>query len=368
MTISTSENVINIYYTKRTDLSYKVNYLEKDTNKVLHEQKVQGNMTFESVVTSAEEVITIEGYNYDSVDKETLTIGTGENVINIYYTKKTDLGYKVNYLEKTTNKVLHAQKIQDGMTFESVVTSADEVIAIDGYNYDSVDKETLTITTGENVINIYYTKRNDLSYKVNYLEKDTNKVLHNQKIQNGMTFETEIQTKDEIIEINGYKYDSADKDKLVITTGTNEINIYYTKVDGLSYTVNYLEKGTNEVIHPAKKQDGMTFEDVITSKDEIISIDGYNYDSVDKDTLTIGTGENVINIYYTKRNDLSYKVNYLEKGTNKVLHDQKVQDGITFESVVTSANEVIAIDGYNYDSVDKENLTITTGENVINIY
>ena len=368
LTITTSENVINIYYTKRTDLSYKVNYLEKDTNKVLHEQKVQGNMTFESVVTSAEEVITIEGYNYDSVDKETLTIGTGENVINIYYTKKTDLGYKVNYLEKTTNKVLHAQKIQDGMTFESVVTSADEVIAIDGYNYDSVDKETLTITTGENVINIYYTKRNDLSYKVNYLEKDTNKVLHNQKIQNGMTFETEIQTKDEIIEINGYKYDSADKDKLVITTGTNEINIYYTKVDGLSYTVNYLEKGTNEVIHPAKKQDGMTFEDVITSKDEIISIDGYNYDSVDKDTLTIGTGENVINIYYTKRNDLSYKVNYLEKGTNKVLHDQKVQDGITFESVVTSANEVIAIDGYNYDSVDKENLTITTGENVINIY
>ena len=28
-------------------------------------------------------------------------------------------------------------------------------------------------------------------------------------------------------------------------------------------------------------------------------------------TLKIGTGTNVINIYYTKRNDLSYKVNYL---------------------------------------------------------
>ena len=368
LTITTGENVINIYYTKRTDLSYKVNYLEKDTNKILHDQKTQDGMTFESTVTSSNEVIDIDGYNYDSVDKDTLTITTGENVINIYYTKRNDLSYKVNYLEKTTNKVLHDQKVQDGMTFESVVTSADEVIDIDGYNYDSVDKDTLTITTSENIINIYYTKRTDLSYEVNYLEKGTNKVLHNQKIQNGMTFESKVETKDEVIDIEGYKYDSADKDTLIITTGANIINIYYTKITGLNYTVNYLEKGTNEVINPPKIQDGMTFEDVITSANEVIDIDGYNYDSVDKETLTIGTGENVINIYYTKRTDLSYKVNYLEKGTNKVLHDQKVQENMTFESVVNSSDEVIDIDGYDYDSVDKDTLTITTGENIINIY
>ena len=368
LTITTGENVINIYYTKRTDLSYKVNYLEKDTNKVLHDQKTQGGMTFESSVKSSDEVIDIDGYNYDSVDKESLTITTGENVINIYYTKRNDLSYKVNYLEKDTNKVLHDQKVQDGMTFESVVTSADEVIDIDGYNYDSVDKDTLTIGTSENIINIYYTKRTDLSYEVNYLEKGTNKVLHNQKIQNGMIFESKVETKDEVIDIDGYKYDSADKDTLIITTGANTINIYYTKITGLSYTVNYLEKDTNEVINPPKIQDGMTFEDVITSANEVIDIDGYNYDSVDKETLTIGTSENVINIYYTKRNDLSYKVNYLGKGTNKVLHEQKNQTGMTFKDIVTSADEVIDIDGYKYDSVDKDNLTIGTGENVINIY
>ena len=368
LTITTGENVINIYYTKRTDLSYKVNYLEKDTNKVLHDQKTQDGMTFESIVNSSDEVIDIDGYNYDSVDKATLTITTGENVINIYYTKRNDLSYKVNYLEKTTNKVLHDQKVQDEMTFESIVTSSDEVIDIAGYNYDSVDKDTLTITNGENVINIYYTKRTDLSYEVNYLEKGTNKVLHNQKIQNGMIFESKVETKDEVIDIDGYKYDSADKDTLIITIGANIINIYYTKRNDLSYKVNYLEKDTNKVLHDQKTQDGMTFESVVTSADEVIDIDGYKYDSVDKETLTITTGENVINIYYTKRNDLSYKVNYLEKDTNKVLHDQKTQDGMTFESVVTSSDEVIDIDGYNYDSVDKDTLTITTGENVINIY
>ena len=368
LTITTGENIINIYYTKRNDLSYTVNYLEKTTNKVLHNPKTVENKTFGDIIQSADEKIDIDGYNYDSVDKDTLTITTGENVINIYYTKRNDLSYKVNYLEKGTNKVLHNPKTVENKTFGDIIQSADEKIDIDGYNYDSVDKDTLTITTGENVINIYYTKRNDLSYKVNYLEKTTNKVLHDQKVQDGMTFEAEVKSADEVIDINGYKYDSSDKESIKITTGENVINIYYTKVDGLSYTVNYLEKDTNEVINPPKIQDGMTFEDVVTSANEVIDIDGYNYDSVDKDTLTITTGENVINIYYTKRNDLSYKVNYLEKGTNKVLHNQKVQENMIFKATVTSSDEVIDIDGYNYDSVDKETLTIGTSENVINIY
>ena len=368
LTIQAGENVINVYYTKRTDLSYKVNYLEKTTNKVLHEQKVVENMTFESIVTSANEVIDIDGYNYDSVDKDTLSITTGENIINIYYTKRNDLSYTVNYLEKNTNKVLSEAKVVENVTFETVITSANEVITIDGYNYDSVDKDTLTISTGENVINIYYTKRNDLSYTVNYLEKGTNKAIYAPKVTGNMTFEDEITSANEIIQINGYSYDSVDKDKLIITTGANVINIYYTKVQGLAYTVNYLEKDTDKVIHEPKTTDNMTFEEEITSADEVIEIDGYNYDSVDKDTLVIGTDANVINIYYTKRTDLSYKVNYLEKDTNKVLHDQKVVENMTFESTVTSADEVISIDGYNYDSVDKETLTITTGENIINIY
>ena len=364
-----SKNVIKVYYTKQTDLSYTVNYLEKVTNKVLHDQKVQGGMTYEDTITSANEKIDISGYNYDSVDPETLTIGTGENVINIYYTKRTDLSYKVNYLEKNTNKVLHDQKVQNGVTFETEITSANEVIEINGYNYDSVDKDTLKIGTGENVINIYYTKRNDLSYTVNYLEKDTLNVLHNPKVQDGMTFDEVVNSADEVIEINGYNYDSVvPEETLTIGTGENVINIYYTKRTDLSYTVNYLEKDTDKVLSPQKVKDGMTFGTVITSSDEVIKIDGYNYDSVDKDTLEIGTGDNVINIYYTKRTDLSYKVNYLEKDTDKVLSPQKVKDGMTFGTVITSSDEVIKIDGYNYDSVDKDTLEIGTGDNVINIY
>ena len=368
LTIGTDEskNVIKVYYKKQTNLSYKVNYLEQGTTNVLHEQKVQGEMTFDDVVKSEDEVIEINGYNYASADKETLTIGTGENVINLYYTKQTNLSYKVNYLEKVTNKVLHDQKVQGGMTYEDTITSANEKIDISGYNYDSVDPETLTIGTGENVINVYYTKRNDLSYTVNYLEKDTDKVLSPQKVKDGMTFGTVITSSDEVIKIDGYNYDSVDKDTLEIGTGDNVINIYYTKRTDLSYKVNYLEKDTDKVLSPQKVKDGMTFGTVITSSDEVITIDGYNYDSVvPKETLTIGTGDNVINIYYTKRTDLSYTVKYLEKDTNKELHVGKTEENQTFGDSVTE--KAVAIDGYTPTKTE-ETIQIGTGKNEITFY
>ena len=315
------DGMVAKYYVR--GLSYTVNYLEKGTNEILHQAKTTGDQKYGVEIVSANEIIDIDGYKYDSVDKDKLVISTGTNVINIYYTKRTDLSYTVNYLEKTTNKVLHTAKTVGNKTFGDIITSENEKITIDGYNYDSVDKTTLTIGTGTNVINIYYTKRNDLSYTVNYLEKTTNKVLHTAKTVGNKTFGDIITSANEKITIDGYNYDSVDKTTLTIGTGTNVINIYYTKRTDLSYKVNYLEKTTNKILHIPKTKNGMTFQSTIKATDEVIAIYGYKYDSADKDTLTIGTGTNVINIYYTKRTDLSYTVNYLEKTTNKVLHEAK---------------------------------------------
>ena len=336
----TEEQIVVTYYYQLKNYPYTVNYLEKGTNKVLHDAKQGGELVYGSTVNSSDEKKTIDGYNYDSVDKDTLTIGTTNNVINIYYTKRTDLSYKVNYLEKGTNKVLHDQKVQDGMTFDSEVISRDEVIDIDGYNFDSADKASIKITTGENVINIYYTKRTDLSYKVNYLEKGTNKVLQDQKTQDGMTFWTIINASDEIIDIEGYNYDSVDKDSIIIGISNNVINIYYTKRNDLSYKVNYLEKDTNKVLHNQKVQDGMTFESTVNSADEVIDIYGYKYDSVDKDTLTITTGENVINIYYTKK-DTKVTVHYYEEGTtNKVSENVEIPGKVFDDYTTESASDI----------------------------
>ena len=80
-------NVIKVYYVKRTDLSYTVNYLEKDTNKVLHEAKTVENQTFEAEVT--ENAIDIPGYNAEAQTTVTITIQAEGNVINFYYTRNS---------------------------------------------------------------------------------------------------------------------------------------------------------------------------------------------------------------------------------------------------------------------------------------
>ena len=149
---------IPLAYVKRTDLSYTVNYLEKDTNEVVKSAKTADDQTFGATISAADEVIDIDGYTYDSADKDTLTIGTGENVINLYYVKRANLSYTVNYLEKDTNEVVKSAKTADDQTFGATISAADEVIAIDGYTYDSADPATLTIGTSSNVINLYYTK------------------------------------------------------------------------------------------------------------------------------------------------------------------------------------------------------------------
>ena len=181
--------------------NYKVNYLEKGTNKVLSTAKLEENVPINTNVKAVDEVISIDGYKYDSADKESITIGKNEveNVINIYYAKRSDLSYKVNYLEKETNNVISTQKVVEGQTFENVIRSANEIIQIYGYNYDSADKETLTIGTGENVINLYYVKKESSVVVHHYIyDVDTD------------TYTKEKIVEDEVIEgVVGQEYTTA---------------------------------------------------------------------------------------------------------------------------------------------------------------
>ena len=253
-------------------------------------------------------------------------------------------------------------------TYGDVINSYIDKVK-DGYRFDKEENKPLTVTENEatNVIKVYYVKRTDLSYTVNYLEKDTNKVLHEAKEVGNQTYQATVT--EQAIDIAGYDKVAPTSATITIDVENNVINFYYTKRTDLSYTVNYLEKGTTNTVATSKTVNNQTFGTVILASEEVRNdIDGYVYDSADKNTLTIGTGENVINLYYTKRTDLSYTVNYLEKGTNTVLHQAKIVGNQTFGTVITSANEVIDIDGYKYDSVDKTTLSIGTGENVINIY
>ena len=87
---------------------------------------------------------------------------------------------------------------------------------------------------------------------------------------------------------------------------------------------------------------------------------------MDKEKLTIGTGNNEINFYYTKRNDLSYTVNYYWNGTTEKVADSKTVENQTFEDVIIEAPKLI--EGYTPISLERQELTITTGDNTITFY
>ena len=157
-------------------------------------------MRLGTVITAAEEVVPIEGYVYDSVDKQTLTIQVGKNEINIYYTKVTGLNYTVHYKEQGTGKTVLPDKTVGEQNYGTTVYEN----AIDAPGYRMIDPTTqsITIKLTNNEMTFWYTRRNDLSYIVNYLEKGSDAPLKLPKVVNNVTFGTEISSAQEVVSIH----------------------------------------------------------------------------------------------------------------------------------------------------------------------
>ena len=376
ITVDSSGNqVVNYYYTRKTDCEYTVKYLELNTNTQLERPRTIANQTYGALINSVNEKIDIEGYNYNSAVPEQMTLGTGENTITLYYTKVNNLKYYVHYINEDTNEEIRPVKVVENQTYQDVVSTLPNKIDIDGYNFSRITPETLEISLEEslNVVNIYYNQRRDLIYTVDYLDVDTNATLHEPKVYSNQVFNTTINGQREIIGIEGYDYHSIAPAILTIGTDNNEniINIYYKRITNLSYTINYYLQGTTTKLATSVVETNQPYDKEVLAEDYIIPIDGYNYagESKDKIRLKINNEENVIDIYYTRREGIEYTVNYLEKGTNTRLKTSKTT-GATFGDVKEALDEKVEIAGYNYKDAIPQSLTITTNSstNVINIY
>ena len=360
--IGTGKNVINFYYKARTDLSYTVKYMEKNTTTEIATALTVNNQTFGTSVNVS--AIDIAGYNKVAPTTGTINITTGTNEHIFYYEKRTDLSYKVKYLEVGTDKVLHDEKTVSGKTY--LQTVSEKAKTITGYDVVGNGTQQIVISADNNanVITFYYTKKNNLSYIVRYLEKDTNNVLRTPDTEAGQTFGSSV-TK-EAPDIDGYTKVAPTSVTIEIKddNSKNEIIFYYTKRTDLSYTVNYLEQGTNAVLADAKTVDNQTFGAKVPVS--AIDINGYNKVAPTTAEIEITTGTNEYTFYYTKRTDLSYTVNYLEKDTNKVLEKAKTEGDQTFGDKI----DVSAIDIEGYDKVapTTAEIEITTGTNEHTFY
>ncbi len=209
-------------------MSYTVYYKEQGTENELADAKVVDGQTFGNVVT--ENAIDIDGYNKVNPTSAEITITTGTNEYTFYYTKRADLSYTVYYKEQGTENELADAKVVDGQIYGNTVT--ENAIDIDGYNKVDPTSADITITTGKNEYTFYYTKRNDLSYTVNY--------YYNGELKHSVTFDNmeyldEISGVKEMPKYNGVTYTKYDLKTssangllpLIIGTGSNYINVYY---------------------------------------------------------------------------------------------------------------------------------------------
>ncbi len=313
---------ITYYYELKDSKVIVHHYKEGTTESLAEDEVITGKVDAPYTTNRSDEVPSY----YELVEEPSNKNGTMtvEDTIVTYYYRIKKYAYKVYYKEKDTETELKLHK-EECKEYDTEILSDDEIINIDGYNFDHYDKENIKIKENEeeNVITIYYTKRNDLSYVVNYLEEGTEKVLHDQKAVTVVEFGTKIKSETEKIDITGYEFTRFDKDELEIGTDINEnyINIYYKKKN-FEYEIHYFYDGIEDTTQTERKE--AEFESKIEEYPD--KNNGYVFEKDENCPLIVGAEEdkNIINVYYRTQ----YKIT-----TDVIEHTEKYKDGTTIDSV-----------------------------------
>lgn len=371
-TITGENDVINVVYKKRNDLSYTVEYY-KEQNKISNDNdNTVNNQTFGNKVHEAEidknKYKPLLGYKDGIIETNMpYEIKEEDNVIRVCYFKRDDMSYTVKYLDKNTNNELYDSEIRENKTFEEVYTETAKESPY-GYRLVGNDTQEVKIDAEDKVVIFYYEKRNDFSYTVMYLEEDTNNELATPEVRKNRTY---LETYSEKAKsIDGYVVDEETKE-IVLEENESRIIFYYNKKDDLSYKVIYYKDSLNTDAIGEETFENQTFESIINKED--INVDlykplkGYNSGVIATDMpYTIIDGENVINVIYTKKDNLTYRVEYYYDGN---IDSSKTEyfENLTYGDVITNYKEKLPAD-YKFVN-DTAPLTIDdTEDNVIKVY
>ena len=355
--IKEEDNVIRVCYVKRDDMSYTVKYLDKANDEELLNSEVRDGKTFEEVYTETAKDAPY-GYKLVGNDTQEVKIDAEDKVVIFYYEKDNTFGYKVNYLEKGTDKELAPQKNVTDKTYSETYTETAKTIK--GYKVVGDNTQTFDLIRDGMQITFYYEKRDDLSYTVEYY-KEQNKISNdNDNTVNNQTFGDKVQEaeidKNKYKPLLGYKDGTIETDMpYEIKEEDNVIRVCYVKRDDMSYTVKYLDKANDEELLNSEVRDGKTFEEVYT---ETAKDAPYGYKLVGNDTqeVKIDAEDKVVIFYYEKRNDFKYSVKYLEEGTDKELADTEYRSNKTY--LETYSEKAKNISGYNVVGEDTQEFVL----------
>lgn len=232
-------NEFTFVYVAKEKVGYTVRYLEKGTEKVLHEEKTAE--TSNAIIT--EKFVQISGYAPDAYQKRlVLSANEAENVITFWYTKD-DVHAPVQIVHWTQNiagEGYTEYQSSTNLNGEIGQTYTGTPLTIPGFTYNAEKSNASGKLTAEGLeLNLYY-DRNMYDYVVKHVDADDNSVIKEEAVQQARFGAQVYGTVDKTLE--GYMpIENQDETKtLIIGTGTNEIVFMYYKC----YYIGHVRSGS----------------------------------------------------------------------------------------------------------------------------
>lgn len=221
-------NEFTFVYVAKEKVGYTVRYLEKGTEKVLHEEKTAE--TSNAIIT--EKFVQISGYAPDAYQKRLVLSATeAENVITFWYTKDEHHApvQIVHWIQNIAGEGYTEYQSSTNLNGEIGQTYTGTPLTIPGFTYNAEKSNASGELTAEGLeLNLYY-DRVKYSYTVRYVDAaDNNKDIDPEANVTGEgLFGAQVIGSQK--EFNGYMpADNEPKQKsTIIGTGTNEIIFYY---------------------------------------------------------------------------------------------------------------------------------------------
>lgn len=221
-------NVFTFEYVAKAKVGYTVRYLEKGTEKVLHEEKTAE--TSNAIITEKFEVV--KGYMPDRYQKRlVLSADPEENVITFWYTKDEHHApvQIVHWIQNIAGEGYTEYQSSTNLNGEIGQTYTGTSLTIPGFTYNAEKSNASgTLTANGLELNLYY-DRVKYSYTVRYVDAADN----NKDIEPAANVTGEGLFGAQVIgsqkEFNGYMpiEDQPKQKSIIIGTGTNEIIFYY---------------------------------------------------------------------------------------------------------------------------------------------
>ncbi|MCD7992705.1 MAG: doubled motif LPXTG anchor domain-containing protein, partial [Clostridia bacterium] len=378
-------DVVNVVYSKRTDLSYVIHYYKdeivEDEEHYLGSSEEIKDKTFGEGVTLGDTRLNKEkpiGYNNGvQTPAGPYIIKVKDNVIDVLYTKKTNLSYTVNYYKDSKAEGNLIKNVEGKGTFDDYIEADLRLFAPPGYIIPGERSGAERISAnGGDVVDVVYSK-DHFGYSVHYFYDE---VEDEQAVERGNEeFGSLVSTYKE--KTNGrYVLDYVENLPLTIGTdvSTNIINVYYTldeigtedptKPDGVpdKYqeivvfgAVNGTVGGTTQVEKVVTlEKEGKPSEDgvyTLTENDipEALAAAGYDqktksWDAEPKGAVIDKKEETKVTFIVSFAEAAqTYMVQYIDEDTKEGLRAQEVKDA-KYGDYITGADEAVKIDGYAF--------------------